>query len=368
MNDWNDQNQGLMKSLEESLELIKIRNKVMSAKPITLEDFIDTFFRLFEAKENGISLDFFFEVLDTLSLKVFIQGQPYEPSTSGLRTMLDRRIQERKFSRDFESANSSYPAFHESDQYSFIRQFVSRYRGERPAEELDKLRRLLNAKGWSFDEGALSYFLVEEFIAQRRNAFRSRVKFDDPTTFTDYLFAYLHSHSNDNVEQLKELALLLEEDGLGSFDIGELRERLIGLESEVELEHFERQLSSSVEPISIDDVDDLEGFEFESFLSELYSKMGYNVEQTKLSGDQGADLLVARFGEKTVIQAKRYTGAVGNYAVQEIVAARSLYQAHACAVITNSYFTPAAIELADANGVLLIDRDDLEDLIRNIGE
>ncbi len=364
MSGWNEQNQGLMKSIEESLELIKVRNEVMSAKPTTLEDFIDTFFRLFEAKPDGISLDLFFEVLDTLSVKVLIQGRPYEPRTSGLRTMLDRRIQERKFSRDYEPANSSYPAFKESDQYSFIRQFVSRYRGERPAEDLTKLRKLLNAKGWSFDEGALSYFLVEEFVAQRRNAFISRVKFDDPTTLTDYLSAYVHSHNSDNLEQVKELALLLEEDGLGSFDIGELRERLLNLENEIELAHFERQLSSSTKPISIDDVDDLEGFEFESFLTELYAKMGYSVEQTKLSGDQGADLLVTRFGEKTVIQAKRYNGTVGNYAVQEIVAACSLYQAHACTVITNSYFTPAAVELAYANGVLLIDRDGLEEIIR----
>jgi HJR/Mrr/RecB family endonuclease len=53
--------------------------------------------------------------------------------------------------------------------------------------------------------------------------------------------------------------------------------------------------------------------------------MGYRVEQTKLSGDQGADLVVIKLGEKTVIQAKRYGGKIGNSAVQEIMAAITLH-------------------------------------------
>ena len=92
--------------------------------------------------------------------------------------------------------------------------------------------------------------------------------------------------------------------------------------------------------------------------------MGYQVEQTRLSGDQGADLVVVKFGEKTVIQAKCYSGKVGNYAIQEIFAAMNLYKAHKGMVVTNNYFTPAAFELADANNIELIDRDSLEELIR----
>jgi HJR/Mrr/RecB family endonuclease len=92
--------------------------------------------------------------------------------------------------------------------------------------------------------------------------------------------------------------------------------------------------------------------------------MGYKVEHTKLSGDQGADLVVVKFGIKTVIQAKCYSGTVGNYAVQEIFAACSLYGAHRGVVVTNNYFTPAAIELAAANNIELTNREGLEELIR----
>lgn len=44
--------------------------------------------------------------------------------------------------------------------------------------------------------------------------------------------------------------------------------------------------------------------------------MGYDVQNTPLSGDQGADLILEKFGEKTIVQAKRYQGNVTNRAVQ----------------------------------------------------
>ncbi|MBK6586893.1 MAG: restriction endonuclease [Acidobacteria bacterium] len=82
-----------------------------------------------------------------------------------------------------------------------------------------------------------------------------------------------------------------------------------------------------------------------------------------MSGDQGADVVVVKFAEKTVIQAKRFTGNVGNFAVQEIMAAISMYQAQKGMVITNSYFTPSARDLANVNNIELVDRDDLDELI-----
>jgi len=55
--------------------------------------------------------------------------------------------------------------------------------------------------------------------------------------------------------------------------------------------------------------------------------MGYNVLKTPYSKDQGADLILERFEEMTVVQAKRYKGNVGNSAVQEVVASKAYYQA-----------------------------------------
>lgn len=131
------------------------------------------------------------------------------------------------------------------------------------------------------------------------------------------------------------------------------------------MELFEKRLIGDDNHLTIKDIDTLDGYDFEIFLSDLYMKMGYEVEPTKLSGDQGADVVVIKFGEKIVFQAKRYGGTVGNKAVQEIVVAISLYKAQKGIVITNNYFTKSAVELAEANNIELIDRDGLKQLIEN---
>lgn len=45
-------------------------------------------------------------------------------------------------------------------------------------------------------------------------------------------------------------------------------------------------------------VDAMNGYDFEKFLAEVFRTAGYDVEETKLSGDQGADLFATRFGKK----------------------------------------------------------------------
>lgn len=110
-------------------------------------------------------------------------------------------------------------------------------------------------------------------------------------------------------------------------------------------------------------IDQLTGHQFEEYLAKLYKDLGYTVEKTSKSGDFGADLIVTLNGHRRAIQAKRYSNKVGVRAVQEIIAAQNYYKAHSVAVVTTNYFTPAAIELARANNVILIDRDGLFQLI-----
>ena len=121
------------------------------------------------------------------------------------------------------------------------------------------------------------------------------------------------------------------------------------------LEHFDPNRF-----VTMYHVDAMGGYDFEKFLVELFQTAGYDVEGTKLSGDQGADLFVSRFGKKTVIQAKNYSGSVGNAAVQEAISAKSFYGCDDAMVVTNSYFTRSAIELANAASVRLIGRHDLQ--------
>ncbi len=185
----------------------------------------------------------------------------------------------------------------------------------------------------------------------------------NPQSRREIFESYFNFYKSDDEEMLEALAEILEEKHIFFKNLSNLKLQARNVEKEIELENFERRLADENNQISFEEVDQLNGYEFEDFLKNLFSKMGYQVEQTRLSGDQGADLVVVKFGEKTVIQAKRYGAKVGNYAVQEIMAAISLYKAQKGMVITNNYFTPAAVELANANDIELIDRNALEELI-----
>ncbi|MHB8507715.1 MAG: restriction endonuclease [Candidatus Dormibacteria bacterium] len=56
------------------------------------------------------------------------------------------------------------------------------------------------------------------------------------------------------------------------------------------------------------DLDAMGGVEFETFLRLLFGQMNYSIETTKVTGDFGADLILARKDERVAVQAKRWSG------------------------------------------------------------
>jgi hypothetical protein len=117
---------------------------------------------------------------------------------------------------------------------------------------------------------------------------------------------------------------------------------------------------------TINDIDLMNGQEFEQFLATLFSKMGYETAVTKSSGDQGIDVIASKGGIKIGIQAKCFSGSVGNGAIQEAVAGRNYYNLDKAIVVTNSEFTNSAKELAEANSVILWDRIILKEKIADL--
>lgn len=106
------------------------------------------------------------------------------------------------------------------------------------------------------------------------------------------------------------------------------------------------------------------GEDFEKFLKEVFSRLGYKVVLTQQTRDQGADLVIQKELVKIVVQAKFYSSSVGNKAVQEVIASKSFYNADSCMVVTNNTFTSAALELAKVNNVKLIDGKELNNMIK----
>jgi restriction system protein len=120
--------------------------------------------------------------------------------------------------------------------------------------------------------------------------------------------------------------------------------------------------------IGIQDIDRMEdGSEFELYLQRLLSALGYkDIYKTTSSRDFGADLVFTdREGVRVVIQAKRYAvqNPVGLGAVQEIYTSMRYYAADKSVVITSGRYTESCKTLASVNGVKLLDRNDLVDMM-----
>jgi HJR/Mrr/RecB family endonuclease len=102
--------------------------------------------------------------------------------------------------------------------------------------------------------------------------------------------------------------------------------------------------------------------EYELYCEDKLRKSGWDASATQASSDQGVDVEAKKAGIKIVVQCKRYKKAVGNKAVQEIVAGIKHYKANYGVVVAPSGYTKSAIKLAESNSIRLIHHDEIDDL------
>lgn len=117
-------------------------------------------------------------------------------------------------------------------------------------------------------------------------------------------------------------------------------------------------------------LDQLDGAEFESWVTAVLQDAGIAAENIRDRGDFGVDV-IATVGRKRIgIQVKRYSRSVGNSAVQEALAGSGYHDCSLAAVVTQSKFTRAAKKQAARArvGVLLIDRTNIHELARLVRE
>lgn len=116
--------------------------------------------------------------------------------------------------------------------------------------------------------------------------------------------------------------------------------------------------------IRLADVAHMEGLEFERYVCRLMEGQGYrNVENVRGSGDFGVDIIAERDGVRYAVQVKRYKGKVSRRAISDAVAGKYHFNCDAAMVVTNSYFTAGALQLAQSTSCTLIDGDTLADWI-----
>lgn len=111
---------------------------------------------------------------------------------------------------------------------------------------------------------------------------------------------------------------------------------------------------------SMKNIDGMDGHDFEYVCADILRAKGFqNVTVTRGSGDQGVDVIAEQSGIKYAVQCKRFSGSVGNKAVQEVHFGKTYYHCHVAIVMTNSYFTKSAKDAASESNTILWDRDDL---------
>lgn len=117
---------------------------------------------------------------------------------------------------------------------------------------------------------------------------------------------------------------------------------------------------------ALETIDTMKGIEFEEYSAFLLLQSGFDkVKVTQQCGDQGIDVIAIKDATKYGIQCKRWKKNVGNKAIQEVYAGTGYYKLDKAIVLTNSYFTLSAKELAKQLDVELWDRDKLIELLEN---
>lgn len=116
---------------------------------------------------------------------------------------------------------------------------------------------------------------------------------------------------------------------------------------------------------------DLDPFEFENLVGNLFSKMGLETKQTRSSRDGGVDVVAYDvrpvLGGKVVIQAKRYRHTVGVAAVRDLYGTMINEGASKGILVTTSGYGPDAFEFAKDKPLELIQGGELLYLLEQIG-
>ncbi len=240
-------------------------------------------------------------------------------------------------------------------------------------------------------ELSVSYELAKEALFYLEKAGVLTTPSDDEKSLrrvvmSDVMFSVCRAKASEALElrlqeTLKELELQqflfdqnlerkiesLERQAKDAEDIGDL-ERAENLRAMAEgKKHFYDNLEDSFddekcEPRQyISDIDNMTGEEFEKWCGALLTGIGFsNVYMTQSTGDQGVDLLAEKEGVKYAIQCKCYSHDLGNTPIQEVYAGKVFYNCQVAAVVTNRNFTVGAQKAAQATGVLLWDREWLQ--------
>lgn len=130
------------------------------------------------------------------------------------------------------------------------------------------------------------------------------------------------------------------------------------IKAHAEIEKTRKTMTQKVE-----DLLELTPREFEEYVGELFSHLGYTVEVTQYSNDKGIDIVMYKDDIKYGVQCKRYKGTVGSPDIQTFIGALSHSRADKGFFVTTGMFSFEAEKMAVQHPIQLVNRVDLAKLI-----
>ena len=106
---------------------------------------------------------------------------------------------------------------------------------------------------------------------------------------------------------------------------------------------------------------------FTEFTVSLFREMGYTVEITSGTSDNGIDLLLRKNNQTIAVQCKRWSAPVGEPVVRDFYSALMSSGAHSGYIVTTSTFTSHAYSFAQGKPIQLVDLEALVDLATRRG-
>lgn len=111
----------------------------------------------------------------------------------------------------------------------------------------------------------------------------------------------------------------------------------------------------------------LSGIDFEEELATLYEKLGYSVEFTPTTGDDGIDLILELDGKKTIVQCKRHDAPVGPAVARELYGALTASKASNAILACTGGFTEGVYKFVGRKRIKLISIDEILEMAERVG-
>jgi HJR/Mrr/RecB family endonuclease len=251
------------------------------------------------------------------------------------------------------------------NMWDIIRNYVEKY--DDPINEFTNLFDLLTIK-YNIDVSKkdLSHLLFKLFNKKeeknklnRYNELKKILISEHPESIEDYIDAFLKHFDEYDRKFLNLFKKLLEEKEFNTDDLNSLIQKR---KKYKKINGFENQLYKK-DNHGLINIEEMSASEFENFLIDLFILMEYNVDKNKIKNEKGADFIIEKIGEKTIVQAKSFLDFVKEKDVQDVLKAKEYYYCDNAMIIASSFFTKNAMELAIKHNIKTWDSKKIKEMI-----